>query len=208
MSDKASGVVERVSSKVVGRRSSKVYSFMLNDEVWYTCGFDDPKVAEGDSISFTYEEEEWSPGKFNNKVNINSIEKGEAVTQNKPVKEAVKKAGGKVAENWDARAKYWENKEAGDSARQNIISYQAAWNTATALVTAALNNGIEINLGKVEKNKITNLVTFVEGVAEDIFTKYLHGNDVAEDILEQEEQEVVNATPTKQNTPKGAELDD
>jgi len=163
---KASGVVTKFFSKKAGNRGGKVYSFIINDDgVWYNCGFDDPKVKEGDSISFTYEETEYQPGKISNGVDVNSIEVAE-----KAVKKPVKNTGGKAL----------------DMARQHTISLQAAYNTATSIVTTLCNNDQEVfakMVGKTDKNKLHNLVANVEALAEELFEKFLKGDEKAKELL-------------------------
>jgi len=55
------GVVETVSIKNETRAGkalrSPLYSFKLDNQQWYNCGFDDPKVGQGDVVGFTYTED-------------------------------------------------------------------------------------------------------------------------------------------------------
>lgn len=202
MSEQTSGVVTRISSKPMGSRGGTVYSFQLADGDWYRTGWKDSGVEEGDSITFNYDEDQYGL-----QVDINSIKKGEKVAQNTPVDKAVtanKKKG-------NSRDSYWEDKAVDDKIRQNIISYQAAWTQANVLVATALSNGLLETKG-ADNKKFGNLFTYVEGVAMDIFEKYLHGDDAAKDLLRTGDADTVDESAAGQranDTVKGgSSLDD
>jgi len=191
----ASGVVTFTFSKKAGNRGGQIYSFIINDDgIWYSCGFEDPKLKEGDSISFSYEADEWAPGKVSNKVDLSSIviaEKAPDKPKTTPKKQG--SGGAKVQENWDARAKYWENKEGQDTVRQNIISYQAAFNTATTILTTMCKSNPEVydylagNTAKTQKKagvQIENFTANVEALATDIVGKFIQGDIVVKQLQE------------------------
>jgi hypothetical protein len=212
-----SGVVTFTFSKKAGNRGGKIYSFIINDDgIWYSCGFEDPKLKEGDSISFSFEEDEWAPGKVSNKVDLSSIVVEEkAPDKPKPTNKKQKQGAGgtKVQENWDARAKYWENKEGQDIVRQNIISYQAAFNTATTILTTMCKSNPDVymylagNTAKTQKKpgvQIENFTTNVEALATEIVGKFIQGDLVVKQL--QEAEALVNGAVD--HTDGDADLDD
>ena len=182
----------------MGNRGGSVYSFKIHSsEEWFRTGWKDSGVEEGQSISFNYDVDD-----YGNQVDLASLKVTEAVAQDTPVKQVASKVGNKRGGKAYDKASYWANKEENDKAKDHRIAYNAAWNTATQLVTTAVNNGAEGIMGKTPKNQVPNLLAFTEQVALEIFEKYLHGSEVAQSILTQEEVKTVDETP------KGASLDD
>lgn len=182
------GTVTTVYSKKVGNRGGKTHSFILNDDgVWFNCGFDDPKLKEGDEITFEWCEDEYAPGKVSNKVDIDTIVIGTPAPKDNPKKTPAGKKGA------SSRDDYWNQKAEDDRVRQNIISFQAAFNTATSIVNTVVSQDPEVFeaiAGKTKKNRTDKYLSYVEGVAIDIFEKFLHGNDLATEILKKEEESV------------------
>lgn len=120
------GVVERVNEKVLP--SGKYYSFLI-DDVWYRTGRDQPSFEAGYKVKFTFEED-----KYGKQVKVDQVKfkEGEAP----PARGRA--TGGKPKTN----SEFWENKEARDIDTQMRISFNGAFNSATALVTAAFANDI------------------------------------------------------------------
>lgn len=214
MGIKVEGVVTKVFSRKVGKGST--FSFIVNDDgTWYSCGFVNPKLTEGDSISFEYKEEEYAPNKFSNKVDTTTITKEEGRAPTLPKKSTRPSGGGstKVQENWDARAKYWENKELLDVVRQNTISYQAAFNTAMAQLTAMCKCNPEVydylvgNTPKTHKKpgvQIENFTNQVEALANEFLSRFIQGDAVVKQL-----QEDVNVVGDAiDHTDGGDDLDD
>lgn len=110
------GVVERVNVKTKAKSGaplkSPLYSFAMGGE-WYGCGFDNPNLTEGDSISFEFTEGQW--GK---EANVKSISKEAAASPTKGVSHSV---------NPDAR--------------QMSIVYQSSRKDAIHLIEIALVQG-------------------------------------------------------------------
>lgn len=80
-----------------------------------------------------------------------------------------KKSGG--ATDAKARAQYWEDKEARDIDTQKRISFQAAMNTAIAMVNGALANGL-LSVGGAKKAQYDAYVEIVKEEAKVIFRSY------------------------------------
>ena len=100
------GVVGNTSAKDWAGRNGTVvlYSFQLEgDRQWYRCGTSKPPFVKGDSIQFDYVED----AKGAATVKDGSIVK---VAATEAVRAPAVKTG-KVSENWDARAAYWDAKE-------------------------------------------------------------------------------------------------
>lgn len=109
MSQQTKGVVSNTSAKDWKGRNGNVtlYSFQIEgDKGWYRCGTDKPAFSMGDSISFEYEEQNG-----NRTLVAGSVTKVAAAPATRA---PAVKTSGKVQENWDARAKYWDDKEKRD----------------------------------------------------------------------------------------------
>jgi len=118
-------------------RGGTLYSFKMDDEQWYSCGFDSPPetMEAGDTVKFDYV----ANAKGYEQVDLASlkIKKNKSATKKSP---AAKAAGGK--ENYDARAKYWEDKEGRDINLQQRIGYAGALNSALSLSGSLLAAGV------------------------------------------------------------------
>jgi len=112
------GTVEYVSQKTEAasgkKLNSPLFSFKLNDE-WFGCGFDDPRVAEGDTITFTF----------------NSTQYGSEVVKNSIVKTA--------ADTSPAAA---TKKVSSPDARQVSIVYQSSRKDAINAIDIAVSTGV------------------------------------------------------------------
>lgn len=182
MSEQISGVVVKLGTIKSGRHT--FYNIQLDGHKdFYRTGFEKAEVEVGDVVTFEYGETDYGP-----KVDMKSIK----VTGKEEVKAspAPKKGKGKSKQETN----YWESRAKADEKRQNTISYQAAWNTATAIISLAVQNDTDPSkllttlTGKTDKKKVGNLVAHIEGVAQEIFEKFLHGDELAQELLEPDNQ--------------------
>lgn len=89
MSINTTGIVVELDSKEVKTKfgMKPTYSFKLDDNVWYRCGFKDPKLGVGMKVDFSY-----TPGKYGNDVTEGSITASKATVG---AASAVPRSGGK-----------------------------------------------------------------------------------------------------------------
>jgi len=164
MSNMKQGTIEffNPAGKKVGNRGSVAYSFKMDDGEWYSCGFDSPgDLGVGDQVKF--ENVQNSKGYWN--VNLDTLK----VKKNKnPVSTAKKAAGGK--ENYDARAKYWEDKEVRDLDLQKRIGYAGAINSALTFATIlASSDAFPVTAAKLKKPEGVDAAQEVIGKLADEF---------------------------------------
>lgn len=133
----AKGVVSRISSKDWPGRNGTVYlySFQLEgDRNWYRTGSDKPSFQQGDSISFDYNED----NRGGKTIVAASVVKQAASVAQAPAPRAQAASSGS-RENWDARAKYWDDKEKREiEVVEPRITLAAARKDAIAVVGLAL----------------------------------------------------------------------
>ena len=171
MSESAQGTVTWAGSNTIKTKAGKnavMHSFKIdNSDEYFRCGFVDPKVEKGEYIKFDYEvHPSWG-----NQVEVKSVTKvEEKIVTGGSTPPATKKSG-PAKENYEARAQYWEDKEKRDIETQIRISYQAATNTAIEVVRLALEQDA-ISLGAAKAKKLDLLKSYVEEVAEELFSKY------------------------------------
>jgi len=159
--DTAQGVVGYVGSKEVKGRT--YWSFKLdNDENWYRTGTFQPKCKKGEYVSFEFE-----TNQYGNQVDSRTIVIKEEVGAAKqtPSKAAKATSGGLTKDG------YWENKEAKDESRQNVISYQAAHNTAATICAAAVANDA-LPLPSKKSDKFDAFVEAVRVLALELYTDF------------------------------------
>ena len=159
MSNTASGVIEWVGSRAF--QGNALWSFKMND-TFYRCGQTNPQVNKGDTVSFSYE----TDGKGNHNVLTPTIE----ITSKAQEAPAAKSTPPK--EDWNARSKYWEDKEARDIVNGHVIRYQSATNTAVELVKLAQAEGILPVTGSKKGDKFDALVELVGKVRDDLIRDY------------------------------------
>lgn len=160
------GQVAQVSEKAFTDKWGKnimLYSFQINgDNSWYRTGTNRPNCNQGDTISFTFEQQG-----NNKKVDPNSIQVGagsvQPMQQQPQVQQAPQPAP--VRQQSGGRDDYWANKEKYDKeVTQPRIAYAAAQKSAVAIVTAALANDV-IGFGNAKKaDKMEMLLEYVEDI--------------------------------------------
>lgn len=144
MSNNVRGKVVEMSSRDWTGDDGKtivLHSFKVNsDNRWFRTGTDRPNLNEGDFVEF-----EFAPK--GNRVDLSSIKQIDASEAPPPAPPAAKKSFGgggakkKGGENWDARGKYWEDKEKRDiEVVEPRITFCSAQSDAIDLITAALAN--------------------------------------------------------------------
>lgn len=151
------GQVQAVSSKVLP--SGTYHSFCVDDE-WYRTGRTPTQVQKGYKVRFAFNDT-----KYGKEVDVDSLKfkEGEAPPANS-------KGKGGVGLSKD---QYWANKEAKDVDTQQRISFQAATNTAIALVTAAITNGyIAFPKSAKTEAKFDAYKEIIMKEAEDLFKIY------------------------------------
>lgn len=157
------GVVARVTDKVLP--SGTYWSFVLDgDPQWYRTGRDKPKFEAGYKVKFNATED-----KYGTHCDLKTVQfkEGEAP----PAAAPAKAAGGKS--DFQLRTAYWDAKELRDIENQKRISYQAATNTAIALVNAALaNEAIVLPASKAKGKRFEVLSEIVASEADRIYTVY------------------------------------
>jgi len=212
---KVKGVVDRISSKKIGKGAA--YSFKVNDE-WYRHGFDKPKFKEGYLVQFDDE-----PINQYDVIDIDTVKfkKGEPVKSNRSAKDTAKGAKSGGSENWEARAKYWDDKDKRDIVKDGQYNYRSAFHMATELV----NTGISTLVAKGDEmvpmlalatpkaapaKKWEAYLTLIEQLAADLHAKFLAaGGDGptatdADDDVEPEDDKPKKRKPK----PKKEEEDD
>ena len=173
------GYVEAANSREAG---GKTYFSMLVDGTWYGTGTVNPKVSKGDKVRF----EASQNGKYwNADMKTFESKEGEApkTSQGKSASSyggGNKGGNGAGSENWEARQKYWDNKELLDIERQQIISLQAATNTSIEIINSAIGHGIVTIPGSKKADKFDGYVELVKGTAMDLFGMYLSAPDMAD----------------------------
>ena len=197
MSSMKQGTIEyfNPAGKKVGNRGSVAYSFKMEDGEWYSCGFDSPgDLNTGDQVKFELVEN--SKGYWN--VNLDSLK----IKKNKnPVSSAKKAAGGK--ENYDARAKYWEDKEIRDLSLQKRIGYAGAINSAIAFADLLIHNdAFPVPATKLKGAKGVDAAQEIIGKLADEFylrinTRPFELDEVAKETPEVVGKEELKATETE-----------
>lgn len=130
---KINGTISNTSAKDWRGRNGTVvlYSFQLEgDGAWYRCGTSKPPYGQGDTVSFEYTEANGA-----RTVTDGTMVKAESTG----AKRAPAPKAGKVQENWDARAAYWDAKEKRDiEVVEPRITLTAARSAAIEVIGLAL----------------------------------------------------------------------
>lgn len=125
------GKVEVLRQNDKGAWSAKIVDGSA--ETWYGLGFKKPSISQGDMIEF----EASQNGRFWN-IDQKSIQVVQNdVQQNKPVSDVVGSSGGAQSKD-----EFWSNKEKKEEFKQKQINWQAARNSAIALVPTLLEQGV------------------------------------------------------------------
>lgn len=191
-----SGTIKAMSSKTrnTKRGPAEVYSFLLDDENWYNCGFNKPGCNKGDYVTFSAEQTQWG---FD--VDGKSIQ---VKVGNTPAPQQ-SSGGNRKSGGVNSRDNYWAEKDTYDKqVKEPIIHYQSSRKDAVALCIAGLKEGI-LPIGSGNKDKKWD--TFMSMV--DHVTQALYEDlECKTDILKEGGSIRVEA-PEAENTEDYAEQD-
>lgn len=117
-------------------KGKKLYSLKMADQDgWFNCGTEDPKVKKGDRIKFDYEE---LNGKFNVKVaSISTIGDGVASVSDSATRASGGTKGGNTG-YWDERLSRDVENDVYRKANDLRIQYQSARNASISVVDTLL----------------------------------------------------------------------
>lgn len=164
------GVVTKVSEKVLP--SGTYFSFVLDgDNQWYRTGRDKPKFMAGHKVKFQSKTDQ-----YGTHCDLKTLEfkEGEAA----PASSTAGAKAGAPKSDYQQRQAYWEDKEVRDIENQKRISYQAATNTAIALVNAALSNeAIVLPASKAKGKRFEVLQEIISNEADRIYAIYAAAPD-------------------------------
>ena len=121
--------VARITSTKRGK--GYAYNFVSTEDVWYGHGFTKPKFNEGATIEFDYVPN----GNFKNVVEDSVV----VLEEGTPPEPSQRKRGS--TENWDARAKYWDDKDKRDQANDAVRRWHAASAEATSVARLLIETG-------------------------------------------------------------------
>lgn len=186
------GKVAKISKRKVG--NGFAYAFVLDGgDIWYRLGFDEPSFKEGYMVRF-----DDTPIDKYGVIDVSTLQSkfGEPVVNKASPKQAFKGGGNKgggggSSENWEARQKYWEDKDKRDIVTAEQYNYRSAFHVAVDLI----NKGIELDILTVGTPKATKpkkweaYLTQIDGLAADIHQKFLTVGDVPP-VAEREEPPV------------------
>lgn len=165
-----------------------LHSFQLNGDKRYFRTGTDQLVSEGDYITFDVA--------GNNTVVAESLQKGKAQpAQNAPKpqgggykswgggKFAAKPGAAKSSENFEARQKYWENKEQRDIAVvEPRITFSAAQRDAIEIIRVALDKDL-LSFGNAAKSaKLPMLLDFVDEVTARFYAQRMSAAETMEKL--------------------------
>jgi len=178
MSVNITGTVKSLGSKDFGEGAkAKTYHnfFLEGDNTMYRTGTVNSGVAQNDQVAFFLNEKGFvDMGSLQINGATANVSAPPPTSSPAPKKKSWGGGGNKSTENWDARQQYWDNKEVEDGKRQNMISYQAAINSATNIVNAAVESG-SIKLGASNAkaaDKWEIYYGYVVSTANDLFSRY------------------------------------
>jgi hypothetical protein len=155
-------VIQGVVNKGPAKNKAGFYNVEIDGE-WYSLGKGEPKFGRGDTIRFTSTKNgQWNNGDPKT-VEIVTVKQNTSASSGSY-------GGGKSSENWDARAKYWEDKEKKDVVNHKEQRYRFSLATAVDIVTAALKAGaITLSEAKKKDAAFDSFVTYVKGTAADLY---------------------------------------
>jgi hypothetical protein len=190
MAKMASGKVTYVGSKVFKGRTYWSFKIDSMPDDFFRTGLVEPNFAKGKVISFNYEVTQ-----YGNEVDVASIVH---VDTDSPPTAHVSPVAGKPdarADKSNPKDKYWEDKAKDDLDRQKIISYQAATNTAVAIIQIAISQDALPVAGKTKADKWESIRSLVAGVADDLVVTYMNA-PAHVDSLVQEHKEFMTLEPS------------
>lgn len=160
----AQGQVVWVGTNKVGKNT--FHSFKLDDGEFYRTGVKEV-VKKGDTISFTFD------AVVNGKYTNNEVKTESVVFLNEPTTVDANKAasGYKGKSKATGKDDYWEKRAENDKETQRRISYQAATNTAVAIMNTLLAQEA-VSLGSAKAKKVDTYMAELNKVVDIVFEKY------------------------------------
>lgn len=165
------GQVEAISRKKAGK--GYAYSFKVGDN-WYRHGFDEPKFKKGNVVQF-----DDTPGAYD-VIDTSTVryKEGPPLPNNASAGQTAGKAGksgGGQAENWEARAKYWDEKDKRDITKDVQYNYRSAFFGAVDLIKFGVEHDM-LSLGAKNASaakKWDAFMTQVDELANDLHSRFL-----------------------------------
>lgn len=144
--------------KKVHQNKTKRWALLMDDDIWYGLGHNQPAAADGDIARFDYE----MNNQYRNVVEGTlKVKKGTAP----PPKTS---GGGKGKSDYQQNKDFWAKKEIRDIDTQKKISFAGAYNTAIALVSAEVAAGV-LTIGGAKAAKLAAFSAIVEEEAEHLY---------------------------------------
>jgi hypothetical protein len=186
---KVTGQVQAISSKKVGRGFA--YSFLLDDNQWYRHGFDKPKFEKGFYVQFDDGTDQYG---VIDKSTL-KFKKGTIANDQSSAQVASKAGGAKggQSENWEARQKYWDDKDKRDVVKDTQYVYRAAYFGAVDIIKCLVEKD-KIELPKTKP--LDRMLALIDGLTEDLYAKFK-----AVGIEDTQEQSDVKADPVDDTPP-------
>lgn len=175
---KITGTISNTSAKDWSGRNGTVvlYSFQLdNGREWYRCGTTKPPFGKGDTVAFEYTDQNGA----RTLVDGTMTRTEQAQVQKAP---PVAKAG-KVQENWDARAAYWDAKEKREiEVVEPRITLSASRTAAIGVIGLALQHDA-IVFGNASKGaRLGIILDAIDEVTARYYKQSMDGVTPAEDL--------------------------
>lgn len=196
------GIVSQVSSKAFTDKWGKaltLWSFQLQgDNRWYRTGTEVPQFAQGQQISFVFEQ-----AGNNSKVQPNSVQvvggapAAPAAAPPPPPPAAPQRANTGAPRKAAAGAKddYWANKEAYDKEiTQPRIAYSAAQKVAVEIVGLALQHDM-LSLGTKKADKLELVLNYVDEITGRLALKNQHAHEILAELAQSQTADALSVLP-------------
>lgn len=155
--------------KRVHKNNKGAYGILIDDgggENWYGHGFKEPSFSQGDTISFTATKN----GRFTN-IDASSVSVqsgGGSSSSSSSSSGSSGGGGGSKSENWEARQKYWEQKEERDLVREERIAWAGARTHAISVVDIGLREDA-LPLPQKKADKMDAIVAAINEYTEQFY---------------------------------------
>ena len=196
MSTSAQGTISKKFFKEwTGQRGTiTLCSFQLEgNRQFFRTGTTDLPFRETQTIKFTYDEVKGNVDlKSVVEVASTDVQAAPQIPSAAPAQSSAPAAAGKSKENWDARGKYWDEKERrGIEVIEPRITISSSQRDAITLVTAALANDA-LSFGSAAKGKKLDMILdFVDQVAARFYDQRMAGTVTSTAKVEQEFRESI-----------------
>jgi hypothetical protein len=186
----ADGVVNKVGSKRVGKRT--YYNFTLeDDDTLYMTKTDRPPIEEGDIVEFTYED-----GEYGCQVDLDTLEvvgneepkpkrrkkssskKKSRTSRGRSSREVTKKKSTRASSGGMSKDDYWKRKEATDITKDRRIALAGAYNTALDILSKELELGLlTIPGGNKKAAKLEAFEELLDAKAKELWAKLIRAEN-------------------------------